>query len=257
MHQTRADPTRRFSDRVENYVRYRPGYPEGVLHILREETDLTPASAVADIGSGTGISSELFLRNGNPVFGVEPNPEMRRAAEALLQRYPKFRSISGTAEATTLPSRCVDHVIAGQAFHWFDTRKAKQEFARILRPGGRVVLLWNSRRTDSTPFLRAYEALLQRYGTDYREVQHKNIDLEALRAFFAGGRIEVRTLYNEQRFDFKGLKGRLLSSSYTPTEEHPSCQPMLHELERIFERYGEQGEVCFEYDTEVYFGHVA
>lgn len=256
MQQTRADSTRRFSDRVDNYVRYRPGYPEGVLDILREEIGLTPAAVVADVGSGTGISSEIFLRNGNTVYGVEPNDDMRRAAEVHLRQYPRFRSIHGTAEATTLLSQSVDYVVAAQAFHWFDPQQAKREFARILRPGGWFVLLWNSRQLDSTPFLRAYEMLLQEYGTDYREVQHGNISTAVLGALFAGGKFEMRTLPNEQRFDLEGLRGRLLSSSYTPTKEHPNYRPMLRELERIFRQHEQQCEVCFAYDTEIYFGHV-
>jgi SAM-dependent methyltransferase len=250
------DSTTRFSDRVENYVRYRPGYPDGVLDVLRRETALAPDSVVADVGSGTGISSELFLRNGNEVFAVEPNAEMRQAAERMLGHHAGFHSVAGTAEATTLPDGSVDHVVAGQAFHWFDRGKARREFGRILRPGGWVVLMWNARRDDSTPFLREYEALLQRYGTDYREVQHRNVDLSTLREFFAGGELEMRTLYNEQRFDFEGLKGRLLSSSYAPAEGHPHFPPMIAELERIFARNAEEGEVRFEYDTEIYFGHV-
>ena len=255
------DSTTRFSDRVENYVRYRPGYPDGVLDILREETGLTSASVIADVGSGTGISSALFLRNGNTVFGVEPNAEMRHAAEELLAHepgeYARFRSIDGTAESTTLEAHSVDHVVAGQAFHWFDRERARAEFARILRPDGWLVLLWNSRRLDSTPFLRAYESLLERFGTDYRAVRHTNIDPEALRPMFAGGQFTRRVLYNEQRFDFDGVRGRLLSSSYTPTPTEPTYEPMLRELERIFEASAEDGEIRFEYDTELYFGHIA
>jgi SAM-dependent methyltransferase len=256
MHQPPADSTTRFSNRVENYVRFRPTYPEGVLQLLREETSLTAASVVADVGSGTGISSELFLRNGNQVFGVEPNAEMRHAAEAMLTRYDKFHSIAATAEATTLPTGSVDYVVAGQAFHWFDRELTRKEFARILRPACWVVLLWNSRRTDSTPFLRDYESLLQRYGTDYRHIQHKQIDHELLRAFFAGSQFTSRGLFNEQRFDFEGLKGRLLSSSYAPTEDHPNYQAMIHKLEQAFQAHNEDNRVSFEYDTEIYFGHV-
>jgi len=250
------DPTLRFSNRVENYVSSRPSYPEGVLDVLRRETELTPQSLVADIGSGTGLSSELFLRNGNTVFCVEPNVEMRRTAEQQLERYPGFRSVSGSAEATTLSAHSVDHVIAGQAFHWFDPQRARDEFARILRPGGWVALFWNSRRLDSTPFLLAYEALLQRFGTDYREVQHKNVDAARLQAFFGGEGFRRHELYNEQVFDLNGLRGRLLSSSYTPTELHPNYRPMLRELERIFEQHEEAGQVKFEYDVEIYTGHV-
>lgn len=251
-----SDPTQRFSNRVENYLRYRPDYPVDVLDVLQKETGLKPSAIIADIGSGTGISSELFLRNGNTIFAVEPNDAMRRAAETLLARYADFRSVAGTAEATTLDSRSVDYVIAGQAFHWFDTRKAKAEFKRILRSDGWAVLMWNTRRTASTPFLFEYETLLQNFGTDYHEVQHRNIDVNALRPFF-NDRFETRKLYNEQRFDFEGLKGRLLSSSYVPSEGDPRCEPMLTELRQIFDRHADSGQVVFEYDTELYFGRIA
>jgi ubiquinone/menaquinone biosynthesis C-methylase UbiE len=252
-----SDSTRRFSDRVENYVRYRPGYPPGVLDVLREGTGLTPGSVVADVGSGTGISSTLFLGNGNPVLAVEPNAEMRAAAEARLGGVPGFRSIVGTAEATTLPDASVDQVVAGQAFHWFDPRLARREFARILRPGGWVVLIWNVRRTDATPFLREYEALLQRYGTDYARVRHENVGPAVLGAFYDGGSYGTRSLPNEQRFDLEALTGRLLSSSYTPTPDDPGFRPMLEELARIFERHAREGTVRFEYDTVIHFGHVS
>jgi SAM-dependent methyltransferase len=250
------DPTVRFSDRVENYESYRPRYPDGVLQILRQETSLSPLSLVADIGSGTGLSSELFLENGNTVFAVEPNRHMRQAAERRLERYAGFHSVSATAEATSLPDRSIDYVVAGQSFHWFDAPLAKREFARVLRPRGWVVLLWNTRRLDSTPFLAAYEALLQRFGTDYREVKHRHIDLSTLSAFFSDGSFCRRTLYNEQRLTLRELQGRLLSSSYTPTATHPTHEPMLRELERIFRAYNEAGVVRLEYDVEIYFGHM-
>ena len=252
---TRMDPTSRFSDRVENYVSSRPGYPEAVLDILRREAALTTASRIADIGSGTGLSAELFLRNGYDVIGVEPNAAMRQTSDRLLARYRGFRSVNGTAEATTLPSHSFDHVIAGQAFHWFVPQLTRAEFARILVPRGWVVLMWNSRRVDSTPFLRDYEALLQRFGTDYREVQHKHVDQSRLQEFFVG---EFRrfALYNEQRFDLDGLRGRLLSSSYTPPPADARHQPMLREMERVFEQRAIAGEVHFEYDVEIYVGHV-
>ena len=253
------DSTRRFFDRVANYVLYRPSYPEEVVGVLVDETGLVDRSVIADIGSGTGISSELFLRHGNTVFGVEPNTEMREAAEQLLAAYPNFRSVAARAEATALPDASVDYVTAGQAFHWFDPQLARTEFARILRPGGWAVLLWNARRLDSTPFLRDYDAMLERYGTDYRQVRHKNVDVARMRVLFAGelgDAFRLRKLYNEQRFDFEGLRGRLLSSSYTPTAGHPGYQPMLRELRRIFDEHAEDGSVAIEYDTEIYFGHL-
>ncbi|HSU97575.1 MAG TPA: class I SAM-dependent methyltransferase [Gemmatimonadaceae bacterium] len=260
MPHSQPDSTLRFSDRVENYVRYRPGYPAEVIDVLARETGLTPASEIADVGSGTGISSELFLRNNNTVFGIEPNAEMREAAERLLAAYPRFHSVPARAEATALPNASIDYVTAGQAFHWFDPQLARMEFARILRPGGWAVLLWNARRLDSTPFLRDYDAMLERYGTDYRQVRHQNLDVARLRVLFDGAigqAFQLRTLYNEQRFDFEGLRGRLLSSSYTPTANHPGYLPMLRELKRIFDEHAENGSVAIEYDTEIYFGHVA
>ncbi len=259
MHDFQPDSTRRFSDRVDDYVRYRPGYPTAVIDVLAHETGLTSHSEIADVGSGTGISSELFLRNGNTVFGVEPNTEMRGAAERLLAGYPRFHSVPARAEATTLPAASVDYVCAGQAFHWFDAQLARTEFARILRPAGWAVLLWNARRLDSTPFLREYDAMLERYGTDYRQVRHQHLDVARLRVLFDGehgSAFHLRKLYNEQRFDFEGLRGRLLSSSYTPTASHPGYLPMLRELRRIFDEYADGGSVAIQYDTEIYFGHI-
>ncbi len=247
------DPTRRFSDRVELYVRYRPGYPDALVRALVDEVGLDPSWTVADVGSGTGISSELLLRTGCAVYAVEPNPEMRAAAEEALAGDPGFHSVAGRAEETGLPDRCVDLVTAGQAFHWFDRERTRAEWLRILRPGGRVALFWNSRRTESTPFLRAYEALLRRYATDYEQVDHARID-DAVLARFFGGPFETRIFDNAQDFDFDGLRGRLLSSSYAPGPGHPDHEPMLRALREIFDERQEDGRVRWEYDTRLYFG---
>jgi SAM-dependent methyltransferase len=250
------DPTQRFSDRVENYVRYRPRYPAAVIDLLARECGLSPAAVVADIGSGTGISSELFLAAGNTVYGVEPNAEMRAAAETRLAGRLNFVSIPATAEATGLPDAAADFVVAGQAFHWFDLARARPEFSRILKPGGWLVLLWNDRRLDSTPFLVEYENLLQTYATDYREVNHKNLDDAAIAAFYGAGGCRKARFDNEQRFDFEGLKGRLLSSSYAPAPGTRNYKPMLADLRCIFNRCQEDGAVAFEYDTIVYYGRL-
>ena len=167
-------PTARFSDRVENYIRYRPGYPPEVIELLRAECGLEPAHVVADIASGTGVFTRLLLENGNAVFAVEPNAEMREAGNRLLDSHARLTSVAGTAEDTTLPSASVDFVTAAQAAHWFDRRRARAEFARILKPGGWCALIWNERRTETTPFLREYEQLLLSYGTDYKEIRHEN-----------------------------------------------------------------------------------
>lgn len=247
-----TDPTLRFSSRVENYVKYRPDYPAGVIAVMRDVCGLTPDAPVADIGSGTGIFSEALLGNGNPVFGVEPNDEMRATAERLLAGFPRFTSVNGTAEATTLPAGSVGFITAAQAFHWFDRAHTRPEFMRILRPGGWVVLIWNVRRLDSTAFLRAFETLLVTHGTDYAEVVDRHPDLARVRDFVGSADVTRITLDHHQRFDFDGLKGRLLSSSYAPEPGHPNFEPMLARLGEIFREHQHVGTVSFDYDTNVY-----
>jgi ubiquinone/menaquinone biosynthesis C-methylase UbiE len=248
-----TDPTQRFSSRVENYARYRPDYPAAVLEPLKQECGLTSEAIIADVASGTGIFTRMLLENGNHVYGVEPNAEMRKAGERFLSGYPRFSSVEGTAEATTLADHSVDFVTAAQAAHWFDRAKARREFVRILRPGGWTVLLWNERRTDSTPFLREYEQLLLTYGRDYQEVRHGRTTQD-IEAFFAPSPFQVRRFDHRQVFDHAGLEGRLLSSSYTPQPEDRTYESMLRELQRVFEAHKVDGRVSFEYETQVYFG---
>ena len=250
-----SNATSRFSDRVENYVRYRPGYPPEALRVLKDDCGLESEHAVADVASGTGIWTRMLLQNGNRVFGVEPNTEMRQAGEQLLAGFPRFTSVAGTAEATTLADASVDIVTAAQAAHWFDRHRARHEFVRILRPGGWLVLLWNERLTDGTPFLRDYEQLLLRFGTDYEEVRHERTTDE-VNEFFDPAPFQERTFDMRQDFDYPGLEGRLLSSSYAPGPEHPRHAPMLRELRRVFEAHAIEGHVAFEYKTRMYFGRL-
>jgi SAM-dependent methyltransferase len=227
-----------------------------VIDILKSECGLAGESLIADVGSGTGILSEMFLRNGNPVIGIEPNAAMRLAAERLLAGFANFVSKDTTAEATGLDAASVDFITAGQAFHWFNRKKARTEFARILKPGGWVVLIWNERRLDSTPFLRDYETLLLRYGTDYAQVRHENVAGE-IAQFFAPEGFQLRTLENAQYFDFESLKGRTRSASYTPEPGSPNFEPMFAKLEEIFNTHSSDGIVTFEYETRIYYGHVS
>jgi SAM-dependent methyltransferase len=251
-----SNSTRRFSSRVDNYIKYRPSYPPEVVALLASKCGLTPDALVADIGAGTGLLAELFLKNGNRVFGVEPNREMRAAGERLLADYSNYTSVDGTAEATTLGDLSMDIITAGQAFHWFDRTKSRAEFARILRPGGWVALVWNERRVDSTPFLEAYEQLLRTYSSEYETLNHRQIDQATIAAFFAPGTFALHTFANTQIFDFEGVKGRLLSSSYTPEPGQPTYQPMLDELTAMFQQCQVDGIVTFEYDTNVYYGQL-
>jgi len=251
-----TDPTGRFSTRVADYVKYRPGYPPAVLRLLEEECGLNSTSIIADVGSGTGLLSELFLKNGNRVYGVEPNREMREAGESLLASYLNFVSVDGRAEATALDDASVDFVTAGQAFHWFDPPRARVEFKRVLRPGGWVVLVWNDRRTSGTPFLEEYEQLLLTYGTDYKEVSVKYAEESMLAALYGPSEMKRKTFDNEQVFDFDGLRGRLTSASYTPQPGHPNYDPMTRALEDLFRRHERGGRVVVTYDTKVFYGRL-
>ena len=244
----------RFSDRVENYIKYRPDYPVEIITFLNQEGLLKPESVIADIGSGTGISTELFLKQHHVVYGIEPNKEMREAAERLLVNYKNFKSISGTAESTTLSSNSIDLIAAGQAFHWFDKTKSKAEFERILKPGGNVVLIWNDRRTNNTPFLKSYEECIKKFAIDYDQVNHKNIDHKIFDGFYGAGNYKIQSFDHFQYFDFEGLKGRLLSSSYIPTEGHADFNNMINALKKIVEQFQENGKVTIEYDTKIYYG---
>jgi len=253
---TFVDAKQRFSNRVADYVRYRPGYPAALLDLLRAECGFGPNHIVADVGSGTGLLSKLFLENGNRVFGVEPNQEMRQAGEEYLQSFSKFTSVTGSAEATTLGDASVDFITAGQAFHWFDARAARREFSRILKPDGWVVITWNDRRMEEAQLTREYEDLLERFGIDYKRVKDAYPESEDIRNFFAAGDFSARDLPNQQILDWEGFRGRLRSSSFAPTEGHPNHAPMTAELERIYRAHERNGSVCMEYFTRVYFGRL-
>ena len=179
-----TDSTQRFSDRVENYIRYRPSYPLQVLEMLRADCGLTPASSIADIACGTGIFTRMLLENGNRVYRRGTEPRDARGGRAISGYVSEFTSVAGTAEATTLADHSVDSATAAQAAHWFDSPEGAEGIHSHLKPGGWAVLLWNERRTDTTPFLRDYEQLLLQYGTDYQEVRHEHTT-DNIGSFFA------------------------------------------------------------------------
>ena len=256
-----ADATTRFSDRVEYYIKSRPHYPPALLEFMRTGLGFTREHTVADVGSGTGILTEMLLKHGNVAYAVEPNEPMRRAAEQLLApRYPNFRSIAATAEATTLGDASVDFVTAGQAFHWFDPDRARAEFQRILRGRGWVVLVWNDRRLDRPAFAVGYEQLVRRYNTDFDKINHRNVskdESEALRRFFNGSKYENVNFDNPQTHDWDGVRARLLSSSYMPLADDPRHEAMLNGLREMFDAHQREGKVTLEYDTRVYYGRIS
>jgi len=223
--------------------------------LLESQCGLTPESVIADVGSGTGLLTELFLKNGNLVFGVEPNLEMRVAGEKFLAKYSKFTSVDGVAEATALPDHAVDFVVAGQSFHWFDRAKTREEFVRILKAGGWVMLAWNGYRMKSSALMAAYQDMVVRYGTDYSEVRREveGCDVES---FYAPAICGCVRFEFQQDFDFEGLKGRFLSASFVPGPDHPNYEAMLDDLQRVFEAHQNDGTVVFAYETVLYYGQL-
>ncbi len=250
-----TDTIERFSNRVENYVKYRPDYPREIVGYLSTNCGLSSESIIADVGCGTGISCRMFLENGNRVFGIEPNEAMRAAAVMQLAEFPWFIAVDGTSDATTLASGSVDFVVSAQAFHWFDPEKTRPEFYRILKPGGHIVLIWNERQLDTTPFLVEYEAFLLKYANDYGNVRHENIAESELSGFYQQEYIAA-TFQNEQIFDFDGIKGRMLSSSYMPSETAAEFPAMNEELQMLFAKHAENGKIKVLYDTKVYFSRI-
>jgi SAM-dependent methyltransferase len=248
------DPASRYADRAADYAKHRPGYPDALRVALLAAGHLRPADDVADLGSGTGLLSALFLAAGCRVFAIEPGAEMRRQAEARFAREPRFVSVNGRAEATTLPDASVDLSAAGQAFHWFDQDAARTEFLRITRPPGRALLVWNVRRADTSPFMTEYETLLREHATEPAVLSGHDPEEPALRRFFAGALPAPLVFHHHQIFDAGGLRGRLLSSSYLPAAAAPGGAAMLEALQRLFARHQKDGIVRFDYETRAYAG---
>jgi len=250
------DSTQRFSNRVDNYAKYRPGYPKGVIELLRDKGSLTADWVIADIGSGTGIFTELLLDEGFTVYAVEPNDAMRNAADDTLGNNPNYHSVKGTAESTILPSNSMDMIVCAQAFHWFDAQQCKAEFARILKPSGLTALIWNNRQVEIDEFSIDYELLLQQQASDYKRVNHQNLTDADFSAFFKDGKYTLTRFPNVQVFDEAGLIGRAFSSSYVPAQETVEGGLFLEKLKAIFSKHQVNGTVNVEYQTEVYLGQV-
>lgn len=252
-----ANATERFSDRVADYVRYRPDYPHTLLSWLQDELGVANDWHVADVGAGTGISSRMFLDAGYRVTAVEPNATMRAAMTAWLGGVDGFRAVDGSADATGLPDGGIDLVTVAQAFHWFDPGSTRREFRRILRPSGLAAIWWNSRRLAGTAFLAGYEALLQRHCTDYTDVAERHADDAQMREWFGAGLRGEARFEHRQRLDFGALRGRLLSSSYAPRPGHPGHEPMMRALRELFDTTAVSGVVEMDYDTRIFAGEVA
>ena len=249
------DFKQRFSSRVENYIKYRPGYPEEIIATLQLEIGLMPNDVVADIGSGTGLSAKLFLEHGNTVYGVEPNEPMRKAAEGFLHEFPDFHSIHGSSEASNLKDNSIDLIVCAQAFHWFDRAKTKQEFQRIAASGAHLCLIWNDGKATE-PFQQDYEQLIQDFAIDYHEISHRNITSDIISDFYAPNKFQKFLLNYEQHFNLEGLIGRIISSSYMPNEDHLNFPQLKNAIVSLFNKYEQNGFVTFAYNTLLYIGKI-
>ncbi len=244
--------TKRFSGKADDYAKYRPSYPEQIIGFLESKIDFDSSKDIADIGCGTGILSKLFLNNGNLVFAVEPNQEMREKAEKHLSKFINFISVDGTAEETKLANKSVDMITVGQAFHWFDLKKTKKEFKRILRKNGDVVVVWNERK-NNTPIMKMVNGMLKSLGHEHHEAEKDLMDKNLLSTFFGKEKVASTTFPNFQMLDLAGLKGRMLSISYVPGEGDENKR-IMKEVKELFDRYNNGGMVKIEYTTRVYYG---
>lgn len=249
------DSTTRFTNRVADYVKARPTYPPQIIDILRQQIAFDATKIVADIGAGTGISSQLFLEAGNTVYAVEPNAAMRQAAVAQLGKSPKYHPIDATAEATTLPADSIDLIVAAQAFHWFDRKAFAMECRRIARPAAHLLVMWNSRQTSGSEFAEGYERLLLERANGYTRVNHQQLTFDQISEAFAAPP-KLIELANEQVVDFDLLKSRVASSSYAPPVGDPQHDPLMADLRKLFDRTAQNGKVKIEYRTELYLGPV-
>ena len=252
-----ADSTERFTDRAGDYAAARPGYPAAIAATLIDALQLPPGALLADIGSGTGLSCEPFLRAGLAVIGVEPNDAMRAEGDRQLAGFARFRSVAGTAEATTLPDASVDLVIAAQAFHWFDIGAARAEALRILKAPPRAALLWNDRVSTGSAFAEGYEQLLLDFGIDYAKIRHRHAHEESVAAFFGDREFRVASFPNPTVLDWPTLVARLNSASYVPKPEQPNHAPMLERLRQLFDAAQAGGRVTMDYVTRVFHGALA
>lgn len=251
-----TDSTQRFSNRVEAYVKFRPGYPSQLVQTLLQKSMLDAGGVVADVGSGTGIFTRLLLDQELKVFAIEPNANMRQAAESLFTDHPHFNSLDAPAERTGLEDNSIDLITAAQAFHWFNNAATRAEFGRILKPDGRLALIWNKRKVDQ-PLQQAYDAILRTYAPEYEAVNHMNLAEADIAEFFAEGRMEVLHFDNSQQLTFSGLLGRLKSSSYCPAESSPQYPSLVAELAALFDQFALNDSIDFQYDTQLYLGPIA
>lgn len=244
----------RFSDRAADYDKYRPDYPAELLDALERHGALSAGSVVADVGSGTGIFTRQLAPRCSYLYAIEPNRPMRKASLEHLRDLDHVVVLEGRAENTGLRPQSVDLVVAAQAFHWFDAFWTYEEWGRILRPDGRVALIWNERVTEGDDFHEEYERMLREFGTDYQSVDHRRYNLSAIKQFLEPDSLVHESFDHSQLLDYDGLRGRLMSTTYVPKENEANYDAMQERLSELFDRYNENGLVTMRYTTQLYLG---
>lgn len=258
------NPTARFSNRVEDYAKYRPHYPSALLEMIRATLPISERTVIADIGAGTGIFTQCLLDLDTWIYGVEPNDAMRAYAEkdSIFHKtienteIEKVEFVKGTSKDTTLESNSVDLITVAQAFHWFEPNETKNEFLRILKENGYVMILWNDRKIADSGFSFEYEEILRTHCTEYSVVTHKNLDESYIRSFYEPYTCTRFDYDNTQKVDFDSLFGRAKSSSYVPISDAAFMERIETELRSLFDRYQNNNTVDFEYVTTVYIGRI-
>ena len=247
-----SNPTGRFTGLSDLYAQYRPNYPTDAIDFIIGHCDLQAGSLVVDVGCGTGISSRLFAERAVNVIGIEPNAEMRASGqrETSPRGMPQPVYRDGTAEATGLDDGVADAVLAAQAFHWFEVQPALQEFHRILKPEGWVVLMWNE-RDQRDEVTAAYGAVIRAFpnaaGIEGSRGQAGSALLEST-LFEKAQRL---AFINKQPLDEAGLLGRAFSASYAP-KDPSGVEKATAALREVFRRFQKDGQVTLVYETSVY-----
>lgn len=235
-----------FSNKAADYARYRSDYPEVVIRSALESVALGEHDVVADLGAGTGLLSRWFLERGNLVFAVEPERGMREVAQESLRRFgDRLTSVDGTAEETSLPDSSVTLVAVGNAFHYFDPLGTRAEVARILRPGGRVLIVGHDRASEPNEFMRAYLDFIAAAAPDtVKEFHQADRVSRALDTFFGGDAFHERDMGDHGvPLTWDGLRGRFLSTSVAPAEDDVRRDDVLAQLGEVFRRFERDGTV--------------
>lgn len=252
----RMDVTTRFADRVAAYTAARIGYPPAFVDHLRRAIGLAPGWTVTDIGAGTGLSAEPLLDAGCRVVAVEPSDEMRAVAVATLGARPGFSAVAGRAEATGLADASADLAVAACAFHWFEPQATAREWRRILRGERWAALLWTLRRPEASAFMGDFEAVVERFGTDWAQVKARYAEPGAMGALFGADGWAVARFESHQVVDWDGLAARVRSTSYLPGPGKPGHEAMMGALRRVYEAHAIDGIVRIEYAVPMYYGRV-